>query len=473
MSIQYSILMGNESDDTSEAGLSRRRVLATFATSGSLGLSGCLSSISSYEPEQPEQEDTGVGSIPIIPELAWEFGTDGRILSSPVPVGDMLFVTSYDGRVYGLAGENKDNVQSADYSVFKTGRAGTNESGAGGPSQDVETKWEFSTHGRVIQTPIVRDEDVFFGSEDNYFYSVSAETGEENWRFNANRTVASASPAIVDGTVYVPTGNSTEMNEDGVLYALDAETGGEIWSTEFEGGLGAAPVVDNGRLYTGCQDDGYYALNAETGDVLWRFKADDIFCGSRAALMDGVIYAGSEDSSMYALDADDGSLVWEFETDDLIVSSPVATENAVYFGSYDYNLYAVDPETGDEIWSFETNNGIFSSPAYRDGIVYIGSNDGKLYAVHGETGEGIWRYDVGNSIKSSPVVTEDMIYFGADDNNVYAIEEREVDTETYREYRERKDDNVSAEEVGQEVRREIAEDLDEEERETLNLSTEE
>jgi outer membrane protein assembly factor BamB len=432
-----------KSDGVSESGLSRRDMLATLAASGTLGVSGCLDSTSSNEPEQPpegyEQEgverETGAEPVSLVPELAWEFGTDGQVISSPVPVGNMLFVTSYDGRLYALAGEGEGDVQGDGYPVFKADTTGTNAVGSDGPSRDVEENWSFSTHGRVIQTPVVSDGDVFFGSEDNYIYSVSAETGEENWRFDAGRVVAGASPAIVDGTVYVPTGNSTEMNENGVLYALDSETGDEIWATEFEGGLGAAPVVDDGRLYTGCQDNSYYALDAETGEEVWSFEGDNVFCGSRAALMDGVVYAGCEDHSMYALNAGDGSLVWEFETDDLIVSSPVATEDAVYFGSNDDHLYGVDRETGEEMWRMKTENSAFSSPAYRDGIVYVGCVGGEVYAVNGQTGEVVWRIRLEQvySINSSPVVTEDMVYFGTEQGFVYGIRNERVSEEEHSE----------------------------------------
>ena len=436
--------MEKESDDVSVSELSRRDMLTTLVASGTLGVSGCLDSTSSNEAKQPAEgyeqkeggEKTGAEPVSLVPELAWMFGTDGRIMSSPVPVGNMLFVTSYDGRLYALAGEDEDSVQSDEYPVFKTDTAGTNMVGSDGPSQDVGEDWKFSTHGRIIQTPVVSDGDVFFGSEDNYFYSLSAETGDENWRFDAGRVVAGASPAVVDGTVYVPTGNSTEMNENGVLYALDSETGDEIWATEFEGGLGAAPVVDDGRLYTGCQDDSYYALDAETGDELWSFEGDDVFCGSRAALMDGIVYAGSEDNSMYALDADDGSLVWEFETGDKIVSSPVATKDAVYFGSHDSNLYAVNPDTGDEIWRFETGKKVFGSPAYKDGVVYIGSMDTNLYAIEAETGKKIWEHSESpRRILSSPTVAGDMVYYGSTDGNVYAVENKAITEEEYEDYR--------------------------------------
>jgi outer membrane protein assembly factor BamB len=432
-----------KSDGVSESGLSRRDMLATLAVSGTLGVSGCLDSTSSNEPEQPpegyEQEgverERGAEPVSLVPELAWEFGTDGQVISSPVPVGNMLFVTSYDGRLYALAGEGEGDIQGDGYPVFKTDTTGTNAVGSDGPSRDIEEKWRFSTHGRVIQTPVVSDGDVFFGSEDNYFYSVSAETGEENWRFDAGRVVAGASPAMVDGTVYVPTGNSTEMNEEGVLYALDSETGDEIWSTEFEGGLGAAPVVDDGRLYTGCQDNSYYALDAETGEEVWSFEGDDVFCGSRAALTDGVVYAGSEDHSMYALDTGDGSLVWEFETGDVIVSSPVVTEDTVYFGSNDKNLYAVEPETGEELWSFDATGPVFSSPAYRDGVVYFGTENGWLFAVNGQTGEEVWSIeqsaDRHKPIWSSPVVTEDMVYFGTGGGSVYGVRNRSVSADEY------------------------------------------
>jgi outer membrane protein assembly factor BamB len=304
----------------------------------------------------------------------------------------------------------------------------------------VAEKWKFPTDGTVVPAPLVVDDNVYFGSADHRFYSVSAETGEENWSFHTGGVVG-GSAAYLDRVLFIPSGHSgrgggdtIKLDESGKIYAVGAEDGTGIWSVERKGGIQTSLLAHEGLVYHGCQDTRFYALDAETGEEVWRFKADDYFCGSRASLKDGLLYVGCEDNSLYALNSEDGSLVWEFETGDIIASSPVATEDAVYFGSYDGNLYAADTDTGEELWRFETDWSIFSSPAYKDGVVYVGSTDYNMYAIDAETGDAIWSYGVGEKIHSSPVVAGDTVYFGTDDGEVKALRNVPVTKEEYEEW---------------------------------------
>lgn len=331
-----------------------------------------------------------------------------------------------------------------------------------------------------MSTPVADEGDIFFGSEDNYIYSVSAESGEENWSIDTGHMVGGSSPTVAGGTVYFASGHSvdnmdevTASDSSGVVYAADREDGEVIWVTEMDEGVQSSPSVDGGSVYIGCQDGSFYSLDADSGETEWEFEADDYFCASKPKIYDDALYVGCEDNNLYALDTSDGEPVWEFETDDIIVSSPVATDDAVYFGSHDNNLYAVDPDTGEEIWRFETGSSIFSSPAYRDGVVYVGSTDGTMYAVDGSTGQEIWEYETEKAINSSPVVTEDMVYFGSNDNGVYAVKNHEVDEETYIEYRNTLEtDGIDDPTDPDEIEESVLDDVNEDERETVENETE-
>jgi outer membrane protein assembly factor BamB len=441
--------MDSTGKDESER-TSRRVFLAGLASvSGAIG-SGCIGGMSRQDEEeegnpkdiQDEQGSAVTRVSPRVPKLVWDHRTDGTVLSTPVLSNGVAYVGSYDGYLYAFEGSSETGSAASDdggYPMYKYDRAGTNAPAASGPRGDVGVRWRFPTDGRVSSTPAVVGENVYFGSEDNYFYSVSSESGEENWRYDSGRRIGmGGSPTVTGGVVYFSSGHSgsdsiPNIQEGGGVHALDAETGDEIWEIERDKGVQSPPLVYNGLLYHGCQDNSLYAVDAETGEEVWSYEADGVFCGTRPSAKDGVVYSGNLNNSMYALDADDGSLVWEFETGDVIVSSPVATENGVYFGSNDHHLYAVNPETGEEIWSFDATNKVYSSPAYRDGVVYVGAMGGKAYAVNGRTGEEVWkvRLDQGYSINSSPVVTEDMVYFGTEQGTVYGIQNQHVTEDEY------------------------------------------
>lgn len=74
-----------------------------------------------------------------------------------------------------------------------------------------------------------------------------------------------ASPAVVDGTVYVG-------SHDATVYAIDATDGTQQWQFETEGVVFSSPAVARGRVYVGSRDTNVYALDAETGGRHWRFE---------------------------------------------------------------------------------------------------------------------------------------------------------------------------------------------------------
>lgn len=410
--------------------LYRRAFLASMAA-GAGSAAGCLGS--------SPGDGTGDGGATrgsrsalttMVAEELWSRETGGKIYSSPAVADGEAYIGSLDGRVYAFAEEGANPGVDEEYPMFKYDLANTSAPPTSGPVTDVTTKWTFETDGRVYATPIIYDGDLFVGSEDQYIYSISAETGEENWRVNAGGVIGGTSPTAQDGVVYVPAGSaSSEFNgrsNGGVIHAFDASTGDEIWSVDLEVGIESAPAVEGDVLYHGCQDHNFYARDSATGDEIWRFTADDRFCANMAAVKDGLVYAGSLDGKLYALDADDGSLIWEFDARGMVVSSAAVADGMVMFVSGDQNMYAVDADEGQEIWRFEMGGGGVSSPAYNDGVVYVGSADEHLYAVDGSTGEMLWYFETGGSVGSSPVVAENAIYFGSGDRRVYEIKPREM-----------------------------------------------
>src|SRR6266704_3082718 len=50
-------------------------------------------------------------------------------------------------------------------------------------------KWKFHTGGMVISSPAVVQGKVYFGSSDGNFYAFSAESGAQQWKFDAKSRV--------------------------------------------------------------------------------------------------------------------------------------------------------------------------------------------------------------------------------------------------------------------------------------------
>ena len=94
------------------------------------------------------------------------------------------------------------------------------------------------------------------------------------WTFSTNGRIA-ASPAVVDGVVYV-------ASLDGYLYAIDANTSSQRWSIAIQTGsyLESSPAVVNGVVYIGSSDYKLYAINATTGKILWFATTQNVLTSS-------------------------------------------------------------------------------------------------------------------------------------------------------------------------------------------------
>jgi outer membrane protein assembly factor BamB len=314
----------------------------------------------------------------------WSYTTGSSVYSSPAVANGVLYIGSFDGKVYAIDAS-----------------AGT-------------LLWSYTTGSFVGSSPAVANGIVYIGSDDYKVYALNATTGALVWSFTTGGIIHSSSPAVANGIVYVG-------SEDHKIYALNATTGALLWSYTTGGIIQSSPAVANGIVYVGSGDDKVYALNATTGALLWSYTTGGSIDYSSPAVANGAVYIGSDDDKVYALNATTGALLWSYTTGGNVQSSPAVANGAVYIGSDDDKVYALNATTGALLWSYTTGGNVQSSPAVADGVVYIYSNDGKVYAFNATTGALLWSYTTSGIGGSSPAVVNGMVYIGSQDANVYAF----------------------------------------------------
>jgi len=262
------------------------------------------------------------------------------------------------------------------------------------------------------------------------------------WSFHTGGMVI-ASPAVVDGTVYIG-------SNDGNFYAVDAASGKERWKFGAHSRVPSSAAVSNGTVYFGAYDGNFYAVDTATGKLKWKFQTggerrfaakhlhgvqpatetmpDPFDCYlSSPVVWNGAVYFGSGDGNIYALHVDSGALKWKFKTGDVVHASPALADGTLFIGSWDSFFYAIDAESGQEKWKFKTGEdpdthnqvGIQSSAAVADGIVYFGCRDSHLYALDVRTGEKKWAFSGNGSwVISSPAVKDGKVYFDTSDTSL-------------------------------------------------------
>lgn len=403
-------------------------------------------------------EHTGVYQSPApgLSTLVWKFRTEGRVISTPLVVGEAVYVGSTDGSLYAI---NRT---------------------------DGTARWRFTTEGPVNSSPAYHDGLVYVASVDGNFYAVDAATGAERWRFTTKgerrftapgihgaipRTermpdpfdVFLSSPTVAGGTVYFGSG-------DQHVYALDAITGALRWSFATSDVIHASPAVADGVVYIGSWDRNLYALEALTGRERWRYVTgndtliyNQIGIASSAAVVDGTVFVGARDGHFHAVDARTGALRWKHDNQGgWTIASPAVLDGVVYFPTSDGRRFkALDAATGEVRFNLQNNAISFSSPAIAAGTAYYGSSDGFLNAVRLRDGTLLGRFQTDGSrenaprlldaegkfhsalmypdrtldgmmigmrtmmtlgsVLSSPVVADGVVYFGSTDGQVYAV----------------------------------------------------
>jgi outer membrane protein assembly factor BamB len=371
--------------------------------------------------------------------------------------------------------------EEADAYMFRgnLNRLGVYESTAPGNNSLL---WSFDTGSDMESSPVVVDDNVYFGSDNGLVYCLDSYTGEEIWNFSTDNSVKST-PAIVDGIVYI---GSTDRN----LYVLDAETGDKLWNYSFPfGQIRSSPAVSDDKIFFGASDGNIYALNQSTHELEWAFPTG-MDVQSSPAIDWPYLYIGSINGNVYCIWANNGTEKWSFESGGSyeIYSTPAVSNDAVYIGAGWLGgsgaVFCLDAQTGQEIWTFFPpgwgqysevysspaihNETVFihawkilqwgermgtlyalpevdpngdgnisldevkwsfttmdydggSSPAVADNKVFVGSTDHKLYCVNETTGEELWNITTGAKIHSSPSVANEIVYVTSLDGSIYAI----------------------------------------------------
>ena len=168
-----------------------------------------------------------------------------------------------------------------------------------GPAADQECPlWATPIDGTATRPVIGADLDgstLYVGTSAGTVYALDAATGAVQWTASVGAEV-SASPALADGVLYVPTA-------DGRLVALGA-TGATLWSASTGARLGVQPAVAGGVVYTGANDgsvDAFPAAGCEaaTCAALWSAETGSRITGA-PAVSGGQLYVGTADGRLVA-----------------------------------------------------------------------------------------------------------------------------------------------------------------------------
>ena len=251
-------------------------------------------------------------------------------------------------------------------------------------------KAQFKPGGPVATTPAVVNGAIYFGSDDHTFYTIDLTTGSIKWSVPTGYPTDSG-PTVSNGIVY--------FGAD-YMYALDAYTGALKWKFFLNPAtIMAAPLVNNGVVYIGSENDTLYALDAMTGAMKWGAKADNTLAQSTPTINNSTIYIGAESGSLFAFDMTTGAQQWKALPGASVYDQPFVYNNTVYVTADDGHLYAVNAQTGAPVWNIPQLYANGSGAMVANGTLYVGAGGSRyFYALDPATGQVIWQFNTGNAI---------------------------------------------------------------------------
>lgn len=232
--------------------------------------------------------------------LKWKTELPGPGVSSPIVVGDRVYVTCYSG--YGLDRQNPGDQKNLKRHLVcfdrETGKVLWNATVDAVLPEDPFSGIGVPSHGYASHTPVADDERVyvFFGKTGALAFD---RNGKQLWQTKLGtesdpaKWGSASSPILYKNLLIVPA-----VAESEALVALDKRTGKEVWRQEASGlsSCWSTPIlveVDEDRtdLVLGVAKE-IWGLNPQTGQLRWYCEnLDSRSFSSSVVASQGVIYA--------------------------------------------------------------------------------------------------------------------------------------------------------------------------------------
>ncbi len=327
--------------------------------------------------------------------LIWKTELPGPGSSSPITLGNRVFVTCYTG--YGLDSQQPGDMQNLERRLLCLDRA------KGAILWDKTTQTQLPEqpyqqwiprHGYASSTPAADSQRVyaFFGKSGVAAFD---HDGRQLWRADVGSQIhgfgSGASPVLYEGLVIV-----NACVESGSLRALDKRSGEEVWRAEGISNAWNTPLLvalPSGETELVLEIKGELAgFDPATGERLWTCDTgiSDYVCPSLVA-HDGIVYSlGGRSGSGLAVraggrgDVTQTHLLWKGRKKGPNVPSPVYHDGHLYFATDSAVVRCLDAKTGDIVYEkrLEHPSGdMWPSPVLADGKLYYISMRGRTFVL--------------------------------------------------------------------------------------------
>ena len=324
--------------------------------------------------------------IPSQPKIAWSAKLPGRGLSSPIIIGEKVFVTAAEGpdqeRLRVLCFRAKDGSQLWERQLLATGRTMTHAKtcvAANTPCSD----------GKRVFALWSSNDLAAFDFEGNLLWLRGLTADYSN---ASNSLGMASSPVTVGATLVVQIENDSESYALGI----DTNTGKNLWKLErpkFANWSSPVPLPARAGFPAAVllqSKEGVCAVDAATGKTLWQLAGNASTMSSSVALQD-VVYlpaSGMTALGVSALGVSEPQTLWNARQINPSTTSPLLLQNRLFTVNNAGILTMAETTAGDIKWKLRLVGPFSGSPVGAGDRIVLINEKALLQVVNAAAPEG-------------------------------------------------------------------------------------
>ena len=345
--------------------------------------------------------------LPEKPEVAWSLDLPGKGLSSPIIVGDHVYVTASSGpnqnRLHVFCFQSSDGAKVWERQFFSTGRTMCHDKTA------VAAPTPVSDGKRIL---------ALFSSNDLFCLDLE---GNVQWLRgltsdypNASNSLGLASsPIIADGVFIAHVENDSESFAAGI----DLENGRNLWKKpRTKRANWTSPLVvknTEGKELAALQGSkGVDVVDPKTGAVVWNYGEGASTIPSSAVDEAGNLYIPSQGLTAVKRVDKGSEQLWRSGSMRPGTASPMVHDGKFYVISNASVLTCGDLSSGDRVWRMRLEGPFGGSPVANDTHLYVFNEEGVAQVIQlgGEKGEVVHTFELGEMIQCTPAIGHNALY---------------------------------------------------------------
>jgi outer membrane protein assembly factor BamB len=336
---------------------------------------------------------------------AWSVDLPGRGLSSPIVVGDKVFITCSSGpdqaNLHVFCFSAADGKKLWERVMKATGRTmAHNKTSVAAPTPCSDGKRVFALYSSNDLFAFDLDGNLLWLRGLTYDYS------------NASNSLGmSSSPVVLDETLVVQSENDSES----IAVGIDVVKGKNRWKKERPKAANWTSAVVYQNVVALQSSKGLTGVNPKTGEIEWDYT-DGAGTIPSSAVTQHAIYVPSNGLTALAPERGAASQLWRAAGLKPGTGSPLVIGDSIYVLNGTGVLIKASIANGDEAWKLRLKGPLSGSPVAAGHYIYIVSERGDFQVIDttAKEGEVIHTIELKDTLLCTPAISNGAVFVRSD-----------------------------------------------------------